>query len=154
VQKLRGPPADSLSLRLDAYGKDRTAYNGVAEEANKFAAMGQQASIIAAVDSLHTQQETVKGKIDAFLKYNDEFGRRLLFARSIEKIQDDVDYIYATVKKYATQVQTQKVQREMRDEQKQLDQEIEKLKGQMKELEKKEEKDEGREEEEKEDAEE
>jgi len=47
------------------------------------------------------------------MKYRDEFGRSAFFARSIENVRGDIEYMNAIAKKHATQIRTIKAGQDM-----------------------------------------
>ena len=69
------------------------------------------------------------------MKYRDEFGRSAFFARSIENVRGDIEYMNAIAKKHATQIRTIKAGQDMIEKEQKLDDEIEKLKKEMNKLE-------------------
>ncbi len=137
AKTLGGPSKDSLENQTVQYRVNRKNYEVLAFDVNKIALELQSSTVLHQSDSLHTLQLDGKTKLDRYYLFNDEFYRKSFFARNVETIKSDVEYTLAIVQKISNLSDKTDLQQKMQDKQKQLDDEISKLKQQMKTMEKK-----------------
>jgi tetratricopeptide (TPR) repeat protein len=131
---------DSLDVLNRMYGATRGDYNEIAARAQELAASRQSSHVLGLIDSLGNRQQDRKRAIDAHLRFLDENGRSEFFARTLSKIKEDVEYALAISQKLGGVAEAAKVQKDLRTKEKQIDQEIERLKEKMETLEDKEQK--------------
>lgn len=135
VQAYSLPPEDSLSMRRESYKMTRAVYDLFSEDLDKVAGREASGAMVAVFDSMQTRQSELKGQLQDFLQFRDDFHRRSFFARSYDEMRNDMEYMYAIAKKHATEVKSIEAEQEMIQEQKKIDEQIEKLKEQMEDLE-------------------
>jgi DNA-binding transcriptional regulator GbsR (MarR family) len=82
-------------------------------------------------DSLHTTQLDGKVKLVKYYTFVDEFYRKSFFTRNVETIKNDIEYALAIVQKISQQSDKTDSQQKMQDKQKELDEQIQKLKKEM-----------------------
>lgn len=127
---------DTLNYSRMQYESNRMSFNFLAEKVENISKAGQTSTIAATTDSLHTQQiDFVKG-FKEFYTFSDEFKRTSFFTRSVDVVREDIEYALATVQKLVGQKDVQKVQEQAVEQQKKLDEEIDKLKREMEQLQK------------------
>lgn len=131
------PSDDTLNYERMQYESNRLSHNFLAEKVEKISMSGMNSSMSTQMDSLHIVQNDYLKKFDAYFKFSNEHYRSQFFARSIDKVREDVDYALATVQKIAGSTGTDKILEQMQGQQEQLDQEIERLKKEMEDLQKK-----------------
>jgi hypothetical protein len=131
IRNVKTPDNDSLNFEKMQNESDRMGYNSLAENVENVASAGQTLTAIAQIDSLHLQQGEFIKEFNKFYDYADNFKRTTFFSRNVETIKGDIDYALATVQKIVGQKGIQKETEKIEDKQKQLDLEIEKLKGEM-----------------------
>ena len=134
IRTASAPPEDTLNYARMQYESDRMSHNFLADKVDNLSMAGQTATMVAATDSMHLEQNKYVENFTKYFKFAEEFGRSSFFARNIDAIREDVDYALATVQKIVGQSGIQKAQEEMQQEQKQIDGEIEKLKKEMEKL--------------------
>jgi hypothetical protein len=135
VQRFSKPPEDSLNMQTETYKMNRAVYDLFSDDMNKVAGREASGAMVTLLDSMHMRQQELKGQVDAYLTFRDDFHRRSFFARSIDEVRNDMEYMFAIAKKHATEVKTIEAEKEMIEQQKKIDDEIEKLKQEMEQLE-------------------
>lgn len=127
------PSEDSLANRRQANEERRMAYGFLSGEVKRMSLVEPSEAARRVADSLHRDQKATEKELTAYTKFVDEFDRRAFFARSFEKVRDDIEYAVAVVDKFlhgGTGEQEQK--KEMVKEAEDLDQEILELEKQLK----------------------
>lgn len=130
------PSPDSLESENVKYRVNRKTYEVLAYDVNKMALELPSSVVIHQTDSLRTIQLDGKVKLDKYYTYVDEFYRKSFFTRSAESIKNDIEYAYAIVQKISHQSDKSETQQKMQDKQKELDEQIQKLKNEMNNLDK------------------
>ncbi|HUI90670.1 MAG TPA: hypothetical protein VLX68_00345 [Chitinivibrionales bacterium] len=128
---LKAPPADTLEAEQVKYRVNRKTYEVLAFDVNKLSLELPSSTVLHQTDSLRKVQTEDKDKLDKFEVFADEFYRSTFFSRNIADIKNDIDYALAIVQKISHQTDKTDTQQKMEEKQKELDQEIQKLKQQM-----------------------
>jgi tetratricopeptide (TPR) repeat protein len=131
IHALQPPNPDSLNFQKMQYESARTAYQFLGEKVDNISYVGYTAAMVTQTDSMHLQQLDFIKKFDDFYAYANLFQRTNFFARNINVVREDVDYALVTVQKIAGQTGAEKTQQKMEDKQKDIDSQIQKLKGEM-----------------------
>ncbi|MDO5577296.1 MAG: hypothetical protein Q4F84_09460, partial [Fibrobacter sp.] len=130
------PDRDSLNYQKMQLDNDRVSHNFFAEKVDKLSLTGESSRKSTQADSLLIEQNKFTEKFTGYYKFIDEFQRGAFFARNINVVRDDINYAMATVERILGQSGSQKLQQEMGDKQKQLDEEIIRLEKEMERLQK------------------
>lgn len=89
-------PADTdLQTEENEYYNDRANYYDIAQKAKELALVNQSSYVLQQIDSLSIAQTTEEEEVRAFGTYKDDFNEMLFFARSKDKVLDDVTYALA-----------------------------------------------------------
>ena len=131
------PSQDTLNYYNMQYDSDRMSHNFFSEKVEKLSLTGESSTKTAQADSFFVEQNSYIKKFDKFYEFIDEFKRSTFFARNIDVVRDDINYAMATVQRIIGQSGTQKVQQEIGDKQKKIDEEINRLEKEMQRLQKK-----------------
>jgi tetratricopeptide (TPR) repeat protein len=133
-RQLTPPSADSLESNRARYKQVRKEYGTLASAATLVSIDMQTSKIINRIDSLHVQQQAMKKILDGLVAFEDAFGRQSFFARNIETIRNDIDYMLAISQKTLMQAPSTEEQKKAETKAKEIDEKIDKLKEEMKEL--------------------
>jgi tetratricopeptide (TPR) repeat protein len=125
------PSPDSLEGQNVKYRVNRKTYEVLAYDVNKMSLELPSSTVLHQTDSLHTIQLDGKVKLDKYYTFVDEFYRKSFFTRSAETIKNDIDYALAIVQKISQQTDKSDTQQKMLEKQKELDEQIQKLKKEM-----------------------
>jgi tetratricopeptide (TPR) repeat protein len=128
---LTPPSPDSLEGQNVKYRVNRKTYEVLAYDINKMSLELPSSTVLHETDSLHTIQLDGKVKLDKYYSYVDEFYRSSFFTRSAESIKNDIEYALAIVQKISQQSDKTETQQKMQEKQKELDEQIQKLKKEM-----------------------
>jgi len=128
---LKPPSEDSLALQRQRYLDVRASYEFLARKVAECAQKQQMGDAIQENNSLHAQQRDSKGKIDLSLSYFDTYHKESFLTRNVAAIKEDVNYLLAVVSKRTADKASQKEYNKMIDKQKDIDKEIQKLKGEL-----------------------
>jgi tetratricopeptide (TPR) repeat protein len=134
AQTLKAPAPDTLETEQVKYMVNRKEYEVLAFDVNKNSLELPSSTVLHQTDSLHKNQLGTKDKLDKFEKFSNEFYRMSFFSRNIADIKSDIDYALAIVQKISQQTDKTQTQQKMDAKQKELDDEILKLKKQMENL--------------------
>lgn len=134
INSFVGFSEDSLTAEKMRYENNRLSYSFLAERVTNTAKKGQAAKQ-QVVDSLHNDQIRHKQQIDDYLLFSDESKRTMFFERSIDKVKSDVEYALANVNKILNTTELKKENEKIINKDKQINDEIEKLKEEMQNLE-------------------
>jgi tetratricopeptide (TPR) repeat protein len=125
------PSQDELAQNMEGYQQIRSNYESLGKSVETYGMEKQNVEVLEKIDSLNLDQKEMKVKIDEHYKYVDDFNRESFFARNLEIVREDIDYAYARASKMAalknTIIEQEKAGKKTQD----IDNEIEKLKGQM-----------------------
>jgi hypothetical protein len=130
---LKPPSEDSLALQRQRYLDVRASYDFLARKVAESAQKQQTGDAVQEAATLHGQQRDSKTKIDLSLSYFDTYNKESFLTRNISSIKEDVSYMLAVVSKRTADKASAKEYNKMMEKQKDIDKEIEKLKGQLKE---------------------
>jgi hypothetical protein len=128
---LRPPSEDSLALQRQRYLDTRASYEFLARKVAECAQKQQTGDVLQENNTLHGQQRDSKAKIDADLAYFDTYHKELFLTRNVATIKEDINYMLAVVSKRTADKASQKEYNKMIEKQKDIDKEIQKLKGQL-----------------------
>jgi hypothetical protein len=131
---LQPPSADSLENQRNSYRSNRKDYAMLAQKADEIAKELQSSYVIQQIDSLHKVQEGGKKELDNFYRYTNEFYRQKFFSRNADVIKGDIEYALAISQKLSQQLSKSEGQDQLQSKQKEIDQQIEKLKKEMNKL--------------------
>jgi tetratricopeptide (TPR) repeat protein len=131
AQTLKPPPPDTLEAEHVKYRVNRKTYEVLAFDVNKLSLELPSSTVLHQTDSLRKVQVDDKDKLDKFDIFANEFYRSTFFSRNITDIKNDIDYAFAIVQKISHQTDKTDTQQKMEQKQKELDNEIQKLKQQM-----------------------
>jgi tetratricopeptide (TPR) repeat protein len=135
-QKLTPPEQDSLSARTLQYDNNRLSYSQLADRVEGFSQIGQTSHLTAVLDSLKNRSTEFVNGFHDFQRYKHEYQRSSFFSRTIDQVQEDVEYARATVQKIMGMSGAGKAADKKAVEQsKELDAEIERLKKEMENIE-------------------
>ncbi len=135
AKDLKAPPADTMEAEQVKYRVNRKAYEVLAFDVNKISLELPSSTVLHQVDSLHKGQIEDKTKLDKFQVFANEFYRSSFFSRNIDNVKNDIEYAYAIVQKISQQSNKAETEQKMQQKQKDLDEQIQKLKQQMNNLE-------------------
>jgi tetratricopeptide (TPR) repeat protein len=125
------PSQDEFNQKTEVYQGVRSNYEALGKTVETYGMEKQTTEIIEKIDSLALDQKEMQTKIDDHFKYVDDFNRESFFARNLETVREDIDYAYARASKMAA-LKNSMMEQEKTDKKAQdIDNEIEKLKGQM-----------------------
>jgi tetratricopeptide (TPR) repeat protein len=128
------PSADSLESQRNTYRTNRKDYATVANNVDNIAKELQSSYVLQQIDSLHRTQQGGKKLLDDFYHYVNEFGRQKFFSRNTDVIKGDIEYALAISQKLSQSTNKSDVQEQMQSKQKEIDQQIDKLKKEMNKL--------------------
>lgn len=131
IQNVKTPDQDSLNYARMQNESERMAHNNLAEDIENLANAGQTMAIVSQIDSLQTKHMEFRKKFKDFYKLSDDFSRTSFFSKNAESIKEDIEYAFATVQKIVGQKGLLKEKEKIDDKQKSIDNELEKLKGEM-----------------------
>jgi hypothetical protein len=134
INKLQPPSdekIDSLHMENDRF---RSSYDELASEARELSLIEENSNTMRKAESLHAKQQQILPTLKKHEKLFDEFDRRAFFARSIEKIREDVDYALAVLEKLSKRSDSEKMREKYIKKSEDIDDEIQKLEEKMEEL--------------------
>jgi tetratricopeptide (TPR) repeat protein len=131
AKTMASPSPDSLEGENVKYRVNRKTYEVLAYDVNKMSLELPSSTVLHQTDSLHTIQLDGKVKLDKYYVFVDEFYRKSFFTRNAETIKNDIEYALAIVQKISQQSDKSGTQQKMQDKQKELDEQIQKLKNEM-----------------------
>jgi TolA-binding protein len=131
AKALAAPSPDSLEGENVKYRVNRKTYEVLAYDINKMSLELPSSTVLHQTDSLHTTQLDGKVKLDKYYTFVDEFYRKSFFTRNSETITNDIEYALAIVQKISQQSDKTDTQQKMQNKQKELDEQIQKLKKEM-----------------------
>jgi tetratricopeptide (TPR) repeat protein len=149
LRDLAPPSENEKSAATLEYDNNRSIYYEIASEANGLALTSQSSFVIQKIDSLRVPQTQYEKELNDYYIFSEEFKRRSFFARSIDKIRDDVEYALAKAEKMAGQRAIDKTLEKAAKEAGEIDDEMKKLEEELKALEEQEKKEPEKESEEK-----
>jgi hypothetical protein len=123
--------ADSLQRRRQRYEGQRLVYQQLSQSAAKLASSRQSLLAIQHIDSLRIHQNSLESELGGDLKFFDEHKRTLLFARSVERVKQDIEYALARSQKMHTIRNVQRENQKLLERQQKLDDEIKNLEDQL-----------------------
>ena len=131
LSAFRAPSESDLAQRRNRYGSTRSDYEQLGVRMDELGQARQSALVQTAIDSLQTPHITLKGEIDQFLRFSDEFERSSFFARSFEQVKEDIDYALARFSRHAGSRDMQRqIQRTIGDAEA-IDDELERLRKEL-----------------------
>jgi tetratricopeptide (TPR) repeat protein len=116
------------------YDTRRSEYREIATTMQRLASARQGTEVVTEINGLSVRQKDVKANIDAFIRLGDANKRLRLFERNLATVKEDIQYALATAQKISGMKGTINVQQKVQKQQQEIDQEIEKLKGEMQKL--------------------
>jgi len=134
VKNLRPQFADSIKSRRLGFLTARKGYDSLAQEISTLAGVFPSSTILAKIDSLHAVQTAQEALLRDYYSFTDEVKVEGVFSRSAEAIGSDIDYALATAQKLVQQSPKAEIQQKMETKQKELDDQIDKLKNEMNKL--------------------
>ena len=134
AKAMKPPSADTLESQRNSYRTNRKDYAVVAQKTDDIAKELQSSYVIQQIDSLHKTQEAGKKELDDFYRFTNEFNRQKFFSRNIDVIKGDIEYALAISQKLSQSSNKSDVQEQMQNKQKEIDQQIDKLKKEMNKL--------------------
>lgn len=134
MNSFTGFSEDSLNAEKMRYENNRLSYAFLAERVTSTARRGQAAKQ-QTIDSLHNDQLGHKQKIDDYLLFAEQAKRTKFFERSFEAVKSDVEYALANVHKILNATVIKKETEKIMDKDKEINDEIEKLREEMENLE-------------------
>jgi lipopolysaccharide biosynthesis regulator YciM len=132
AKALKPPSLDTLESQRNSYRTNRKDYAALAEKVDNIANELQSSYVLQQIDSAHGLQEGGKKALDDFYRFNNEFNRQKFFSRNTDVIKSDIDYTLAISQKLSRS--SNKSDDQMQSKQKELDQQIDKLKKAMNKL--------------------
>lgn len=133
MNSFSGFSEDSLTAEKMRYENNRLSYAFLAERVTNAARRGQAAKQHT-IDSLHNDQLSHKQKIDDYLLFTEEAKRTKFFERPFETIKSDIEYALANIHKIVNASAIQKETEKIISKDKEINEEIEKLKEEMENL--------------------
>jgi TolA-binding protein len=134
IKALTPPSADSLENQRNTYRTNRKDYAVLADKVDNIAKELQSSYVLQQIDSAHVLQGNGKKSLDDFYRYTNEFNRQKFFTRNTDAIKSDIEYSLAISQKLSQASNKSEAQEQMQSKQKDLDQQIEKLKKEMNKL--------------------
>lgn len=137
LEKLKAYPGfseDSITTEKMRYESDRLSYSFLGERIANAARKGQSVKQ-QVLDSLHNDQIKRKQKIDNYLVFAEESKRTKFFERSASMVRDEMEYVLASVQKIISKTDIMKQNEKIINKDKDINEEIEKLKEEMQNLE-------------------
>jgi tetratricopeptide (TPR) repeat protein len=134
VQNYHLMSTDSLDAQKNAYRTNRKSYGELSGNVDNIGKELQSSYVLQQIDSLHKVQEGDKKKLDDYYRFTGEFDRQKFFSRNIDVIKGDIEYAMAISQKLSQQSTKSEVQEQMQNKQKELDDQIDKLKKEMNKL--------------------
>ncbi len=131
---LKPPTQDSLGREKQSYISTRTSYDFLAKKMAECSQKQQSGAVVQENASLHDQQRDLKTKLDESMSYFDWYKKASFLTRNVAAIKEDITYLLAVVSKRTSETGSQKEYNKMIDKQKNIDKEIEKLKGKLENL--------------------
>lgn len=125
---------DTLNYAKMQYESDRMSFNFLADKIENISKSGQTSAIMSQTDSMHVEQERYVKTFNEYYSFADEFKRTSFFTRSADQVREDIEYALARVQKIVGQSGVVKKAEEAAEEQKKLDDQIEKLKREMEDI--------------------
>jgi hypothetical protein len=95
------PSEDSLNMRKLQNENNRITYSQMANRVEEFALMGQTAHVAGILDSMRNRSDEYIDGFDGHVRFLHEFQRNTFFSRTIEQVQEDLEFANATVQKLA-----------------------------------------------------
>ncbi|MFP4012896.1 MAG: tetratricopeptide repeat protein [Chitinispirillaceae bacterium] len=135
IESYSVPTEADLSTRQSEYSSVRSQYSQLGSQMTELSMARQSAIVQNSVDSLRSHQKDMKGEIDDFLEYTDEFERSKFFARSIDVVKEDIDYALAKISKYANTGELRESMDGTENEAEDIDEELEELRKMQQQLE-------------------
>ncbi len=135
LQSYQADAEQELALKKQENNEVRLKYSDLARAAYDLGTARQSSLVEKQIDSLHTVQKQLKGDIDKYIAFTDDYQRNSFFNRSYESVKEDVDYALAKAEKHAGTSKSVKETEKINKDTEKIDDELEKLK---KELEKEE----------------
>jgi tetratricopeptide (TPR) repeat protein len=126
------PSEDSLSVRRLQNEDDRITYSRMSNLVEEFALMGQTGHVSGILDSLRGRSNEYIAGFDDHARFLHEFQRNSFFTRTIEQVQEDIEFARATVQKLAGTGRDRGQHQRAVDQAREIDAELERL---MRELE-------------------
>lgn len=123
--------ADSLDVQKNAYKANRKNYATLSDNVDNIGKELQSSYVLQQIDSLHKIQEVDKRNLDDYYRFTGEFNRQKFFSRNVDVIKGDIDYAMAISQKLSQQSNKSEVQEQMQNKQKEIDDQIDKLKKEM-----------------------
>lgn len=125
------PVEDTLSSREWKYRNNRIAYHQLAQKSYDLALSSSSVLALQMIDSLHTEQQSLKNDLDRFLSFEIEFDRKSFFSHNADNVRADIEYALAVVEK----LDLTRDDRKDLQQQQELERQIEKIKQEMEQLE-------------------
>lgn len=130
-------PSESVkSAKRAEYDEHRASYYTIASQMNDYGYSGQSSFIMKGIDSLHVAQLAMEKKVRSFAKYEDEFTRDIFFARPVDRLREDLEYLLAKAEKMAGEGQSIKIKDSAGEQIEKIDDEMQKLQEELEKLEK------------------
>jgi hypothetical protein len=134
VQGFHAPSPDTLEVKKNSHRTDRKDYASLSGNVENIGKELQSSYVLQQIDSLHKIQENGKKMLDDFYRYTGEFSRQKFFSRNTDVIKGDIEYAMAISQKLSQQSNKSEAQEQMQNKQKELDDQIDKLKKEMNKL--------------------
>ncbi len=134
IDKYAAPTAADLQNKAEAYKGDRADYEEVGKHANELALTSQATYVLQQIDSLKVPQTNGIGKINGYLKFDDETKRETFFSRNIEDVKSDIEYSLAKITKASGRTKVDKTIQKSQEQQEKIDDQLKQLQDQLKQL--------------------
>jgi tetratricopeptide (TPR) repeat protein len=131
MDSLSPPSEEERRIRRATHETDWFEYDSLANEVLRISVLPQSSQNLKMIDSMHVSQGRGLKKISNYYRYEDEFKRRMFFARSFERVKSDIDYALAVVQNIVNRIDAGQIQQKMQEKTEEIDEEIERLKQQM-----------------------
>lgn len=135
LDTLQPPKQATLTERTDEYRNDRAGYEAIGSEMVELGTAPDNARTAEAMSGLRSRQQLVRGKLDNYLSFKDEFDRGSFFSRTLEDLREDVQYALARAEQVTASRGVQRVHEEIKEETADIDAEIERLQQELDQLE-------------------
>jgi ethanolamine utilization protein EutP (predicted NTPase) len=137
IDELQPVSEDSVAREKQLYLDTRAQYDFLAKKVAECAQKQQTGVALQENASLHGQQRDQKKKIDASIAYFDAYNKNLFLTRNYGTIKQDITYMLAVVSKRGVSNESFQKATKVIEKEKNIDKEIEKLKGEMDKIENK-----------------
>ncbi|MDG5814131.1 tetratricopeptide repeat protein [Chitinispirillales bacterium ANBcel5] len=126
------PDINKLNARQDKYYDERDEFDELAQRVEDISNRGHTALMVSQLDSIHNRYDVYREDFRDFYRYESEFGRTSFFSRNIFFVKEDIEYALATVQNILGR---SVIDREERRQQREIEEELERLRRELQEAE-------------------